>query len=104
MIEYGAYPSFLVTDESPSQLRNTNSSYIYTSQYSVLKDTMKNYYDEIGNALRKVEGVPIKSHEYISDDIVSVVYENGVQFIINYSDEDYVNGNITVPAMSFSVN
>jgi hypothetical protein len=104
MIEYGAYPSFLVTDESPSQLRNTNSSYIYTSQYSVLKDTMKTYYDEIGKALRKVEGVPIKSHEYISDDIVSVVYENGVQFIINYSNEDYVNGNITVPAMSFSVN
>lgn len=103
MIEYGAYPSFLVTEKSPSQLRDTNSSYIYTSQYTVLKDTIISYYDAIGEALRKVEGVPIKSHEYLTNDVVSVVYENGVQFVINYSDDQYVKGDITVPAMSFSV-
>jgi hypothetical protein len=104
MVEYGAYPSFLVTKESPSRLRNTNSSYIVTSQYEVLKDTMKDYYERIGEALRLVEGVPIKAHDYLTDNIVSVVYENQVEIIVNYSKDDYIRGGIMVPAMSFTVN
>lgn len=104
MIEYGAYPSFLLTEESPNQLRNTNSSYIYTSEYEVLKPMIKDYYGKIGEALRLVEGVEIASHNYIEDNVVSVIYENGVNFIINYSGKDYNSGSVTVPAMSFSVN
>jgi hypothetical protein len=103
MIEYGAYPSFLVTGESPNQLRNTNSSYIYTSEYAVLKGTIEQYYKEMGDVLRLVEGVPIKSHQYIESDVVLVLYDNGVQIYINYSDEDYKVGDLTVSAMSFSV-
>jgi hypothetical protein len=104
MIEYGAYPSFLLTAESPNQLRNTNSSYIYTSEYEVLKPMIESYYEEIGEVLRLVEGVEIASHNYIENNVVSVVYENGVRFLINYSNQVYSNGSVTVPAMSFSVN
>ncbi len=103
MIEYGAYPSFLLTEESPNQLRNTNSSYIYTSEYKVLKPMIENYYREIGDVLRLVEGTEIISHNYIKNDIVSVIYGNGIQIIINYSNENYNNGNVAVPAMSFVV-
>lgn len=103
MIEYGAYPSFLLTKESPNQLRNTNSSYIYTSEYEVLKPMIKDYYEKIGEALRLVEGVGIASHNYVEDNVVSVVYENGVRFFINYSNKDFNQENVTVPAMSFSV-
>jgi hypothetical protein len=104
MIEYGAYPSFLLTEKSPNLLRNTNSSYIYTSEYDVLKDTIEKYYTEIGDVLRLVEGVPIQSHSYVDNNVVSVAYENGVQIIINYSASDYKLGDNTIPAMSFVVN
>ncbi len=103
MIEYGAYPSFLVTNESPNKLRDTNSSYIYTSQYEVLKDSIKSYYTDLGDVLSQVEGVSIKTHEYIAEQVVSVVYENGVEFVINYSNQDYQSGDITVAAMSYAV-
>lgn len=103
MIEYGAYPSFLLTEKSPNQLRNTNSSYIYTSEYEVLKPMIETYYKTIGGALRLVEGTEIISHTYMEDGIVSVVYENGLEFIINYTNATYRNGNINVDAMSFLV-
>ncbi|MDF2586491.1 MAG: hypothetical protein K0S41_332 [Anaerocolumna sp.] len=104
MIEYGAYPSFILTEESPNLLRNTNSSYIYTSEYDVLKGTIIKYYTEIGDVLRLVEGVSIQSHNYVDNNVVSVVYENGVQIIINYSNEDYELGDTIIPTMSFIVN
>lgn len=103
MLEYGAYPNFLLTKESPNKLRNTNSSYIYTSEYEVLKPTIKNYYESIGSVLRQVEGSGIKSHTYLNDKVVSVLYDNGVNILINYSDSDYKNGEVTVGAMSYQV-
>ncbi len=103
MLEYGAYPNFLLTKESPNKLRNTNSSYIYTSEYEVLKPTIENYYNSIGSVLRQVEGSGIKSHTYLNDKVVSVLYDNGVNIIINYSDSDFKNGEIMVGAMSYQV-
>lgn len=103
MLEYGAYPSFLLTKESPNKLRNTNSSYIYTSEYEVLKPTIENYYESIGSVLRLVEGSGIKSHTYLNDKVVSVLYDNGVNILINYSDSGYKDGEIAVGAMSYQV-
>ena len=45
-----------------------------------------------------------KAHDYLTDNIVSVVYENQVEIIVNYSKDDYIRGGIMVPAMSFTVN
>jgi len=101
LLEYGAYPSFLLTEESPIELRDTNSSYIYTSEYKVLKEKLIQYYDEIGSVLEQVESVSILSHTQLAEDIVCVEYENGVKIVINYSDQDYSYNNTIVPGMSY---
>lgn len=103
MLEYGAYPSFLVTSESPVKLRNTNSSYIYTSEYEALKPTIENYYNLLGSVLRLVEGSSITAHNYLTDKVVLVEYDNGVGILINYSESDYSNEEVTVEAMSYQV-
>lgn len=100
MLEYGAYPSFLVSGESPVELRNTNSSYIYTSEYSVLKEKMVDYYERIGEILSQVEGVGIAEHTILATDVVKVTYKNGVSLLINYADKDYAYQGVTVPALS----
>lgn len=100
MLEYGAYPSFLVSGESPVELRNTNSSYIYTSEYSVLKEKIVDYYERIGEILSQVEGVGIAEHTVLEADVVRVAYKNGVTLLINYSDQDYAYQGVTVPALS----
>lgn len=103
MIEYGAYPNFLVTMESPDLLRNTNSSYIYTSEYSVLKPTILQYEKEIGDILSFVEGENIIGHEYLTNDIVVVEYSNGIEIVINYSDRDYMFNESKVDARWFKI-
>jgi len=102
LLEYGAYPSFLVTKEAPVELRNTNSSYIYTSEYSVLKEKIQEYDAAIGEVLSKVEGVGIAEHRYLTDSVVSVLYKNGVEIWINYGSTDYSAEGVTVPALSYS--
>lgn len=101
LLEYGAYPSFLLTQEAPVELRNTNSSYIYTSQFSVLKEKILQYDREIGEVLRKVEGAGITGHEYLEEQVVLVEYENGITIVINYGDRDYAWQGGSVPSCSY---
>ena len=103
MLEYGAYPSFLLTAESPNELRNTNSNYIYTSEYEVLKPAIQRSYEELKRVFGLVEGAGIEAHRYLAEKVVSVQYDNGTGIIVNYSDSDYQLDNITVPARSYKV-
>ncbi len=101
LLEYGAYPTFLLTQEAPVELRNTNSSHIYTSEYSVLKSKILQYNEEIGEVLSKVSGVGMEEHRYLTDKVVQITYKNGVEILINYSDADYSEEGVTVPALSY---
>lgn len=103
LLEYGAYPSFLLTKEPPVELRNTNSAYIYTSEFSVLEEKIVSYDWEIGEVLRQVEGAGILRHEYLEDKVVYVEYENGISLVVNYGEADYVYGNESIPSYSYSL-
>ncbi len=103
LIEYGAYPSFLVTEESPMKLRNTNSSYIYTSEYEALKPKILKYEAEIGGVLKKVEGAAIVEHEVVYDGVKRILYDNGIEIYVNYSDSEYVSGEVHVPGKGYFV-
>ncbi len=59
MVETGTFPSFYITKESSSDLVNTNSSDIYSSQYDVYRDTMIAYARELAEINAKVEGAYI---------------------------------------------
>ena len=85
------------------ELRNTNSAYIYTSEFSVLEEKIVSYDREIGEVLRQVEGAGILRHEYLEDKVVYVEYENGISLVVNYGEADYVYGNESIPSYSYSL-
>lgn len=103
LLECGAYPSFLVTAASPVELRDTNSSYIYTSEFSTLEGQIREYEEGIGSVLRRVEGVGIAKHEALADNVVYVEYENGLSMIVNYNHYAYTDGQTNVPALSYTI-
>ncbi len=103
LLECGAYPSFLVTAESPVELRDTNSSYIYTSEFSTLEEQIREYAAGIGSVLRRVEGVGIAKHAFLAENVVYVEYENGLSLVINYDHQDYIGEQINVPALSYTI-
>ena len=103
MVEYGAYPSHIVTGEDVQDLINTNSSDIFTAKYSVMKDSilridevLSGLHDEIGESF-------IKDHEVLSNDVALVTYENGVKIIVNYRRSAFTYEGNEVPGQSFVV-
>ena len=103
MVEYGAYPSHIVTGEDVQALIHTNSSDIFTGKYSVMKEsilrideTLRSLHEEIGSSF-------ISNHEILDDDVVLVTYGNGAKVIVNYRRQAYEYEGNTIGAQSWLV-
>lgn len=98
LIEYGIYPSFIITKEDSSKLRYTNYEYLYCSEYDRWKDIIISYYININDALKDVIGYELYDHLVIDNGVYVSIYEKNGNYksvIINYTDNDYsYNGNI----------
>jgi len=103
MVESGVYPSFYITYENSSALIYTNSSDLYSTEYSTYKDTIVEYDEKLREIAEAVDGALIIRHEKLDNGITVVTYDNGVAIYVNYSGQDQTANGITVPAMSYKV-
>lgn len=94
LVETGIYPSFYLTMEDSTALYYTNSNDLYSSQYSVYKDTMIQYYNVLKKFNDLVDGSVIRGHEILPDGTVEVTYDNGAVVTIDYKTYSFrVNKN-----------
>lgn len=100
-IEYGIYPSFYLTKEETIELLDTASSWLYTSEYALWRESIFSGYARIKEAFEGIEGECIADRIVLAQDVVKVEYENGIGIIVNYSDADYTDGEITVAAKGY---
>jgi hypothetical protein len=103
LVETGTYPSFYITKEDSSELIYTNSSDIYSSQYSVYKDEIVEYTEALAALNEKVEGAFITGHEINDNGVTVVTYDNGVKVYVNYSTAEQTIDGVTIPSMSYEV-
>lgn len=103
MVESGAFPSFYITKESSSELINTNSSDIYSSEYSSFKDTIIEYDKEFKALHEKTQDAVIVNHELLDNGVTKVTYSNDVVIYINYSEKTQTVDGITIDTMSYEV-
>lgn len=103
MVEYGAYPSWLLTGEDVQALINTNSSDIFTAKWSVLLDPALEIDETLSALHAQLNGAAITNHEIIDSDVVRVTYEGGVELLINYRRTDYAVDDVIIPAQSWLV-
>lgn len=100
-IEYGAYPSWYLSWEDSVELIDTPSSWLYSSQYSVWKDSVIEEYAKVSRVLGQVSGACIQDRVLLEKDVVRVDYDNGVSIYINYRQTDWTGDGVTVEAESF---
>ena len=103
LVETGIYPSFYLTMEDSTDLYYTNSNDLYSSKYSVYKDTVIEYYNILKEFNQLVAGATIDAHEILADKTVKVTYSNGAVVTVDYEKESFavaVNGS---EAMSYKV-
>ncbi|MDR7073227.1 DUF5696 domain-containing protein [Fictibacillus barbaricus] len=103
MIEYGAYPSFLLTKEPSHLLMKTPSKDVYTSEFSIWKDDIAEQYKKVKKSLGTVEGETIESRSVPKTGVVEVTYSNGTKIIVNYTDSAYQSNGAEVAAKDFEV-
>ncbi len=103
-VEYGAYPTWYVTYEDSVELIDTASSWIYSSQYAVWKDSIIREYGEIKEGLGSVSGACMEDRVVLAEDVVRVDYDNGVSIYVNYGKTDWTGDGVTVGGESYLVN
>lgn len=103
MVDFHIYPSFIVTTEYTTQLQETNLSDIYVSDYDVIQPMISTYYQFIDTALSQTLNAQIVSRKVIEKGIVVVGYSNGIEIIINYTDQQVDILGTTVEAKAYEV-
>lgn len=103
LVETGVAPSFLITKESPEVFQNTNSNWIYSSEYDKYEEQIVEYYNELKAVNDKVKGEYIVNHEKLDSNVSITTYSNGVKVYVNFSDVDVTVDGMTIEAESYSV-
>lgn len=102
LVDFGVSPSFLVTNEPSSSLKDTDSAYLFTTEFDLWKQTITQTYDYVNRALKHVDGEYITSRVVLDSGIVKVTYSNDVEIYINYTTDEYI-GDVTIPALDYYV-
>lgn len=100
LIESGVYPSFLLTQESPSKLIYTDSSSLFSCEYGEYKEMIAEYNKVFENLYSQIKGSRIADHSF-DGGVAVTTYENGVKVIVNYNKQSVVSDGVTVDAQSY---
>ncbi|MBU1144670.1 MAG: hypothetical protein KJ971_02275 [Firmicutes bacterium] len=98
MIDYNVYPSFVLTMEPSHILTDTNSSEFYTTEYSLYEELIQSIYGDVNDALKEVLNASWVNREVLELGFIRNTYDNGVEILINYTDQiKTVNGEDVLP-------
>ncbi|MBU1020951.1 MAG: hypothetical protein KJ847_07010, partial [Firmicutes bacterium] len=103
MVEFGVFPSYVLTGSSPYALKTTNSSNVYISEYSILSRRISDYYNLINYGLTATIGKEMTDHTFLAEGVSLVEYDNSTQIIINYNNVDVVVDSVIVPSQGYVV-
>ena len=102
-VEFGTMPTFILTREDSSQLKQTDMKKIFDSDYEKWTEYAITLYKELNQNLKSIVGKPMVEHEILQDDVVRVTYEGGTQVYINYSDSKVFIDQVTIPSLDYVV-
>lgn len=103
-IETGAMLHYYILDNSNNQiaqLQDTVYTKLFSADYDAWKDTIAAQYKELTAALADVKGATITGHERLPSGVTRTIYDNGVSYLVNATDESVTEQGITVEARGF---
>jgi hypothetical protein len=103
MLEFGASPRFALTYEEASEMKYTGLNHYFGTYYLNWVDTAVELYNTVNPVLSRVRGSVMVKHEIMPDGLRGVIYENGVQILVNYTGSAISYEGVTVPANGFAV-
>jgi hypothetical protein len=103
LIDFGVYPSFIVTEKSSKYLQKTGLESIYSSRYEDIAPLIETYVDFVDGALSYVIGQTIEHREVLANGLVLVTYSNGISIAINYRNQTMTVSGVSISPKSYHV-
>ena len=103
MIDYNIMPSFVLTERPSHYLSTTNSANFYSTEFASYLDLIVDIYETVNSALREVNGSTWTNRVVAAEGVIVNSYSNGVQIIINYTENAVVVNGVRVEPLSHKV-
>ena len=103
LVEYGAFPSFLVTAEEVQKLVNTNSSDVFTAQWDVIGDTVLKTDAEIKALWEAIGGRRMTDHTLLGNQAALVRYGDDLFIAVNYGNTAFSYQGTEVPTLGYAI-
>jgi len=98
LIENGAAPRYVVSWKNSDAIKYSGLNSMYSVQYELYEEEIKDFYNKMSEALQDVMNVPMAKHEILTEDVRKITYENGIAIYVNRGTEDVWVDGICVPA------
>lgn len=103
LIDFGVYPSFVVTEKSSKYLQDTALETIYASRYEDLSHVIVAYYAFVNDALSHTVGSTIERRDVLQTGVILVTYGNGVKIGINYRNQTVTVSGVSISPKNYHV-
>ncbi len=103
MIDYNVYPSFILTHDPSYELISTNSSNFYSTEFNLYEEMIHHMYNRMNGAYESVLGSQWVDRLVVAPGVIVNQYANGVEIVINYTDEIQVYDGRTVSPLNYRV-
>lgn len=83
--ELGSRPKFLLTWENVDVLQHSDFNYLFSAQFSLLKEKIRAVYEECAAVRGRIGTDEIAGHKVLADGVYQTTYANGVIVLVNYN-------------------
>lgn len=104
-VETGSCLKWRWIARNEDELVETDYNSIISARYENWIDTAVDQYKQAGSLLSRVADQTVVSHEILREngELVRVIWSDGTEVLVNYSDRDTDVGGVSVPALGFAV-
>lgn len=88
-LDYGCFPSYIITAEESRKLKYTDSYQLFTTVYNDWNKTIINNYHIIEDGFKAIGNARVVEREVIESGLVKNTYDNNVQITIDYRNLRY---------------
>ncbi len=90
-IQLGIGLKYTVCGSETSNYATSKFSQLLAGNYENSKENIHKTVNEVSNVLKKVQNATIVNFEYVSDNVYTTNFSNGIKITVNYNDFKYEN-------------
>ncbi|MBE6788403.1 MAG: hypothetical protein E7539_01935 [Ruminococcaceae bacterium] len=102
-IEYGAEPTFLLTEEMSEKFKDSTVDNAFSTELATWIDDVKAIAEEFNSKLAFTGNSTIEEHTQVAANVYRLTYSNGNKVYVNYNQSDITIDNVTVKAQNYAV-